>query len=98
MNLPQEVKDRLAEEIPQVLEHIDDAAQQVFNPSKVWLESMQFADYVTQLGTHLLEGHGPECVQEVAAQLVNMSNAYKMMGENALRTIDDVEDFNATHE
>ena len=73
------------------MEQIDDVAKKIYDPSQIWLESMQFADYVTQLAKHLTEGHGEDCVMEIATQLQNMSNSFKQMGEHALRALDEVE-------
>jgi hypothetical protein len=52
---------------------------------------MQFADYVTQLAKHLNEDHGRECIDDIVEQLINMSNSFKQMGENALRVLDEAE-------
>jgi hypothetical protein len=85
------MKEALLSELPRILEQIDDVAKKIYDPSQIWLESMQFADYVTQLAIHLTEGHGDECVTDIAEQLQNMSNSFKQMGENALRALDEVE-------
>jgi methyl-accepting chemotaxis protein len=85
------MKSAMMEELPQVLERLEDTAKKVYDPQQVWLESMQFADYVTQLASHLLEGHGQECIDEIAEQLKNMSNSFKQMGENALQVLDEAE-------
>jgi len=91
LNLPMEVKETLKSEIPQVLERMEDVAKKIYDPQQIWLESMQFADYVTQLAQHLNEDHGRECIDEIVEQLTNMSNSYKQMGENALRVLDEAE-------
>jgi len=85
------MKEALLSELPRILEQIDDVAKKIYDPSQIWLESMQFADYVTQLANHLTEGHGDECIADIAEQLQNMSNSFKQMGENALRALDEVE-------
>ena len=92
MKLPAEVKEQILSELPIVLEQIDDLSKKIYDPSQIWLESMQFADYVTQLATHLAQGHDAECTAEIASQLTNMSNSFKLMGENALRALDAVEE------
>jgi ATP-dependent phosphoenolpyruvate carboxykinase len=86
-----EVKETLKSEIPQVLERIEDVAKKIYDPQQIWLESMQFADYVTQLAQHLNEDHGRECIDDIVEQLINMSNSFKQMGENALRVLDESE-------
>ena len=91
LNLPMEVKETLKSEIPQVLERMEDVAKKIYDPQQIWLESMQFADYVTQLAQHLKEDHGRECIDEIVEQLINMSNSFKQMGENALRVLDEAE-------
>lgn len=96
-NLPSEIKEALRSEIPQVLERMEDYAKKIYDPHQIWLESMQFADYVTQLASHLNDDHGPDCVKEIAEQLANMSNSFKHMGENALQVLDESEkEFNAS--
>ena len=92
MKLPAEVKEQILSELPVVLEQIDDLSKKIYDPSQIWLESMQFADYVTQLASHLAQGHDQECIAEIATQLTNMSNSFKQMGENALRALDAVEE------
>lgn len=91
LNLPTEIKETLKSEIPQVLERMEDVAKKIYDPHQIWLESMQFADYVTQLANHLNEDHGPDCIRDIAEQLANMSNSFKQMGENALRVLDESE-------
>jgi hypothetical protein len=91
LGLPLEIKEALKSEIPQVLEKIEDVAKKIYDPHQIWLESMQFADYVTQLASHLGDDHGPECTKEIAEQLANMSNSFKQMGENALQVLDESE-------
>lgn len=90
-NIPAEMKELLINELPNLIERLDETAKQIYDPSSIWLEAMQYADYVSQLATHLNEGHGQECVSEIAEQLINMSESYKEMGENALRVIDENE-------
>jgi methyl-accepting chemotaxis protein len=86
-----EMKQAMMEELPQILDRIEDTARKVYNPHDIWLESMQFADYVSQLSKHLNDDHGFECVQEIATQLQNMSNSFKQMGEGALQVLDEIE-------
>ena len=81
----------MMEELPQVIERIEDTAKKVYDPHQIWLESMQFADYVTQLANHLNEDHGPDCIKDIAEQLANMSNSFKQMGESALTVLDEAE-------
>jgi len=99
LNLPAEIKEALKTEIPQVLERMEDVAKKIYDPHQIWLESMQFADYVTQLAEHLNDDHGPECTKEIAEQLANMSNSFKQMGENALQVLDESEkEFHGTQQ
>ena len=89
--LSQAVKQALINELPTFIETIDDSARQIFDPNQVWLESLQFADYVGQLGEHLLEKHGDECIEEIAQQLKAMSMSWKLMAENAMSVLDESE-------
>lgn len=91
LNLSEETKETLLSELPQVLERMEDVAKKIYDPHQIWLESMQFADYVSQLAQHLTEGHGQECIDEIAVQLSNMAESFKQMGENALQVLDESE-------
>ena len=92
LKVPAEVKEQLLTDLPVMLEQIDDMAKKIYDPHQIWLESMQFADYVTQLASHLKDDHGKDCVIDISTQLENMSNSFKQMGEYALRTLDAVEE------
>ena len=83
------VKQALINELPDFLETVDENARQIFDPNQIWLESLQFADYVGQLGSHLLENHGDECREDIANQLNAMSMAWKLMAENAMTVLDE---------
>jgi hypothetical protein len=96
MKVPKEMQEIILSELPNVIEQIDDAAKQIYDPNTIWLEAMQFADYVGQLGKHLQEDHGPECIEDIAEQLINISDSFKLMGEGALRVIDETEDMDDT--
>ena len=94
MNLPDEIKEALIEELPQVIEQMEEVTKKVYDPHQIWLEAMQFADYVAQLSVHLNEDHGRDCILDIAEQLTNMANSFKFMGENALRVLDESEEQN----
>ena len=96
LKVPQEVKDIIIAELPSVLEQINEASKKIYDPNTIWLEAMQFADYVGQFGEHLQEHHGPECIAEIAAGLINLANSFKDMGESALRVIDESEAMDGT--
>jgi len=91
MHLPMELRETLRSDLPQVIERIEDVARKISDPHQIWLEAMQFADYVSQLANHLGEGHGEDCVQEIAMQLDNMAQSFIEMGENALNVLDEAE-------
>jgi len=96
MKVPTEIQEVILSELPNVIEQIDEATKQVYDPNTIWLEAIQFADYVEQLGKHLTEDHGRECVEDIAEQLMNMSSSFKVMGEGALKVLDETEDTNGT--
>ena len=85
------MKEKILSDLPVLLEQLDDVAKKIYEPSQIWLESIQFADYVSQLAKHLLEGQSDEGVLNIATQLANMANSFKQMGENALNALDAVE-------
>ena len=89
--LSEAVKHALINELPNFIETVDDSARQIFDPNQIWLESLQFADYVGQLGAHLLENHGSDCIEDIAQQLTAMSMSWKLMAENAMSVLDESE-------
>ena len=89
--IPQEMKDFLLEQLPEVMDEIEESTKAIYDPNAIWLEAMQFADYVQQHAKHLEEKHGDECVAEVAEQLHMMCTSFKNMGENALKVLDQTE-------
>ena len=91
MHLPMELRETLRSDLPQVIERIEDVARKISDPHQIWLEAMQFADYVSQLANHLGEGHGGDCIEEIAMQLDNMAQSFIEMGENALNVLDEAE-------
>jgi len=96
MKVPTELQEILLTELPNVIEQIDEATKQIYDPNSIWLEAMQYADYVSQFATHLQMDHGPECVQMVSEQLIELSTSFKEMAESALQAIDKTEDINDT--
>lgn len=83
-----ELKETLLNELPNFVEYVDETTNKIFNPSAIWLESLQFADYVEQLASHLREEHGPDCREEVAQKIILMAENYKELAENAMTVID----------
>ena len=98
LKVPQEVKDIIIAELPNVMEQVNEASRQIYDPNTIWLEAIQFADYVGQFGEHLQEHHGPECVAEIAAGLINLADSFKEMGESALTVIDESEAMDGTQQ
>jgi methyl-accepting chemotaxis protein len=86
--IPEPLKEALLSELPEFVEQVDEATQKIFNPSAVWLETIQFADYVSQLATHLREEHGRECTEEIAERLLIMAESFKDLAENAMEVLD----------
>lgn len=89
--IPQEMKEFLLEQLPEVMDEIEESTKAIYDPNSIWLEAMQFADYVQQHAKHLDEKHGDECVAEVAEQLQMMCTSFINMGENALKVLDQTE-------
>jgi hypothetical protein len=98
MKVPTEIQEVILSELPNVIEQIDEATKQVYDPNTIWLEAIQFADYVGQFGEHLKEHHGPECVAEIAEGLINLADSFKEMGESALTVIDESEAMDGTQQ
>lgn len=87
-DLPTPLKEALLNELPDFVEHVDEATQKIFNPSAVWLEAIQFADYVAQLASHLKQDHGPDCSGEIAERLLIMAESFKDLAEDAMKVLD----------
>lgn len=85
------MKEALLSELPEFVEHVDEATQKIFNPSAIWLEAIQFADYVAQLATHLKQDHGDECREEVADRLLMMADNFKDLSEHAMKVLDQAD-------
>jgi hypothetical protein len=96
MKVPKEIQEVILSELPNVIEQIDEATKQIYDPNTIWLEAMQFADYVSQFGKHLQENHGPDCVEQVAQEIINLSESFKFMGEGALKVIDETEEIHGS--
>ena len=91
LQVPQEIQEALLSELPAVIEQVEEASKQIYDPNTIWLEAMQYADYVEQMARHLQEDHGPDCNSAIAVNLINLSISFKEMGESALRAIDETE-------
>jgi len=96
MQIPREMQEAIISELPDVIEQIDDAVKQIYDPNTIWLEAMQFADYVHQLAIHLQTNHGEDCIQDITVNLINLANDFKQMGEGALTVIDDTREIDGT--
>lgn len=86
-----EVKEILLSELPHFMENIDEAADKIFNPSSVWFEAIQFADYVEQNVQHLQEGHGEDCQEEIIERLLDLTTSFKALAEHSMRVLDESE-------
>ena len=89
--IPAELKELLLEQLPEVMDEIEESTKAIYDPNAIWLEAMQFADYVQQHAKHLEEKHGDDCVADVAENLQMMCTSFKNMGENALKVLDQTE-------
>lgn len=89
--MPTELKKELINNLPVLMEEFDEAALKVFDPSKVWLEALQFADYTGQAGEHLASECGENCREEIAEQLQVMASSFKHLAERSLQVLDAAE-------
>lgn len=96
MKVPKEMREVLLNELPNVIEQVEEATKQIYDPNTIWLEAIQFADYVSQYAKHLHENHGPQCIEELAYGLISISESFKQMAEGALRVLDETEDIDGT--
>jgi hypothetical protein len=89
--LTPQMKETILSELPEFMEHIDEATRKIFDPSAVWLECLQFADYVSQMAQHLLDNHGPECTEQVGINLKIMADSWKDLAEGSMEVLDQSE-------
>ena len=89
-----EMRAKISQQLPMIAENLDDATRRIYDPQKIWFESVQYADYVDQLATHLrdavVEEHPDDCKMEIAVGLHTMSGIWKAMAENAMTILDDM--------
>jgi len=101
--MPEKMKEAVLNELPNLVEHIDEATRKIFDPSAIWLESIQFADYVSQMADHILAEHGEDCRKEIGEQLKYISYSFKEIAEHSMQILDqsdkifDKELGNGTH-
>lgn len=88
--LPAEMKKKLQNELPSLMEHIDEASTKIFDPSQVWLESIQFADYVSQIAQHLVNDCGCDEGDKrlLCFQLINVAETFKEVAESSMQVLD----------
>lgn len=89
--IPPKMKETILDTLPEFMEHVDEATRKIYDPSAVWLESIQFADYVSQMADHLAANHGDECREQVAEQLKLISEGFKDVAEDAMKILDESE-------
>ena len=89
--LPPALKKELINNLPGIMEEFDEAALKVFDPSKVWFEALQFADYTGQAGEHLASECGENCREDIAEQLQVMASSFKHLAERSLQVLDAAE-------
>lgn len=90
-NIPDDLKNKLINDLPMLLENVGEIAATVYDPNKIWFEAIQFADYVQQHTEHLNSDHGPECAEESLETLMAMTVSFKQMAEQAMRVLDSLE-------
>jgi cation transport regulator ChaB len=87
-DLPAELKKRLNESLPMLLENVGDAAKTVYDPNAIWLEAIQYADYVQQHLQHLQECKEEVCLNESIQTAVAFTRQFKQMAEHAMMVLD----------
>jgi hypothetical protein len=89
--LTPQMKETILNELPNFMEHIDEATRKIYDPAAIWLECLQFADYVSQMADHIIQGHDQECVEQVGINLKIMGDAWKDLAEGAMQILDESE-------
>lgn len=91
--IPPQMKESLINELPNLVEHIDEATRKIYDPSAVWLESIQFADYVSQMAEHILS----DCrcdeheKKELLEHLLYIAETFKDVAENSMEILDQAD-------
>jgi hypothetical protein len=89
-----EMREKISTQLPMIADSLDEATRRIYDPQKIWFESIQYADYVDQLSEHLrdsvIDGHDDGCKMEIAVGLHTMSCIWKAMAENAMTMLDDL--------
>lgn len=83
-DMPNDLKEELKAALPKLLENVGEVAKAVYDPNAVWLESIQFADYVHQYLEHAQECDDKACLTTAIA----MTKSFKRMAEHAMRVLD----------
>lgn len=86
--LPDDLKQRLNESLPMLLENVGEAAKTVYDPNAIWMESIQYADYVQQHLQHLTTCTDEECNKENLQTALAFTSEFKNMAESAMRVLD----------
>jgi cation transport regulator ChaB len=86
--LPDDLKEKLINELPELLEGVGEAARTVYDPNAIWLEAIQYADYVQQHLQHLQECKEEVCLNESIQTAVAFTRQFKQMAEHAMMVLD----------
>lgn len=89
-DLPQEIKNSLNESLPILLENVGEAAKTVYDPNSIWLEAIQYADYVEQHLVHLKGCTDEACAEESMDRAIAFTGEFKQMAEHAMRVLDSL--------
>ena len=88
--LPAELKRSLNESLPILLENVGEAAKTVYDPNAIWLEAIQYADYVQQHLDHFNECDDDGCTRESLSRAIGFTREFKQMAEHAMRVLDSL--------
>ena len=86
--LPEDLKKRLNESLPMLLENIGEAAKTVYDPNAIWMEAIQYADYVHQNLDHLSKCDDAQCNEGNLQTTLAFTREFKAMAENAMAVLD----------
>jgi hypothetical protein len=85
-DLPEDLKVELRSALPKLLHNVGEVAKTVYDPNSIWLEAIQYADYVEQYMEHIKSCDGDDCTTNAIA----MTKAFKQMAEHAMRVLDQL--------
>jgi hypothetical protein len=91
-----ETKKEILKNLPLVVDGLTEKLRSIYDPTKIWLEALQFAKYVDECAEHLEDieinpfEHDEDCLINIANTLNRMATAFMGLAESSLQVLDDM--------